>query len=75
MKNITFSAQAEIIDQARKVAAKQNRTLNEMFREWLDGLSHQEKDEDVSRNLRRLWDQTGYLKTGRKLSREEMNER
>ena len=35
MKNITFSADADIIERARDVARTQKRTLNDAFREWL----------------------------------------
>jgi len=75
MKNITFSAQEESIEQARKAALQSHRTLNEMFREWLDGLTRQGKNEDISIKLQNLWKQTNYLKVGRKLSHDDMNER
>ena len=35
MKNITLSADEELIEQARRLAREQKRTLNEAFREWL----------------------------------------
>lgn len=35
MRNITFSADENLIDCARERARSQNRTLNEAFREWL----------------------------------------
>lgn len=75
MKNITFSAREEIIEQARKIAAQKHITLNEMFREWLDDINHQAKDEDISSKLETLWKRTNYLRVGKKLSRDEMNER
>jgi len=75
MRNITFSAQEDAIEQARKVAAQKHRTLNELFREWLDHLSRQENNEEVSKRLMTLWKQTGYLRVGNKLSHDEMNER
>ncbi len=75
MKNITFSAKEETIENARKVAARQHRTLNELFREWLDSVNQETSDEAVSGNLNSLWEQTGYLRVGKKLSRDEMNER
>jgi len=75
MKNITFSAKEETIEKARKVAARQHRTLNELFREWLDSINKETSDETVSSNLHSLWGQTNYLRVGKKLSRDEMNER
>lgn len=35
MKNITFSADQDLIEKARSVARKQRRTLNDAFGEWL----------------------------------------
>jgi hypothetical protein len=35
MKNITLSADEDLIEQARLVARAQRRTLNAGFREWL----------------------------------------
>ena len=75
MKNITFSAREEAIEQARKVAEQKHRTLNELFREWLDDINRQVNEGNVSNRLKALWDQTNYLKVGKKLSRDEMNER
>jgi hypothetical protein len=35
MKNVTLSAEENLIEQARLVARQQHRTLNGAFREWL----------------------------------------
>lgn len=75
MKNITFSAQEDAIERARQVAAKKQRTLNELFRDWLDELDVQTQADDVIEKLEALWQDTNYLRVGKKLSREEMNER
>lgn len=76
MKNVTFSAKEELIEQARHVAAEQHSTLNEMFREWLENVAkRRSQNEDVASKFDALWQQTGYLHVGKKLSREEMNER
>jgi hypothetical protein len=75
MKNITFSAQEDKIERARKVAAQRHKSLNDLFRDWLDGISSQASDEHISQRLNSLWDHTSYLRVGKKLSRDEMNER
>lgn len=75
MKNITFSAKEEAIEKARITARKKQRTLNDLFREWLDSVSFQDRDEDSSIKLKSLWSQTNYLRVGKKLTRDEMNER
>jgi hypothetical protein len=36
MKNITLSADEQLIEQARLLAKSQHKTLNAMFREWLE---------------------------------------
>ncbi|HEY2004141.1 MAG TPA: antitoxin [Candidatus Saccharimonadia bacterium] len=75
MKNITFSAQEDKIEKARTLAAKKNKTLNDMFRDWLDDIGNQASDDNVSQRLNSLWEQTSYLRVGKKLSRDEINER
>lgn len=75
MKNITLSAQEDAIERAREVAARRHRTLNEMFREWLEDINSQSQNNDVSSKLESLWEQTSYLRVGKKLSRDEVNER
>jgi hypothetical protein len=37
VKNITFSADEEVIERAREVAKAEHKTLNVAFREWLAG--------------------------------------
>ncbi|MCL4448563.1 MAG: hypothetical protein M1483_06425 [Actinobacteria bacterium] len=76
MKNITFSAKADAIDQAREVAKQKHTTLNEMFRQWLEEINErQSPDGDVADRLGALWKRINYLCVGKKLSRDEMNER
>jgi hypothetical protein len=72
MKNITLSADDELIDQARLVARAQKISLNDAFREWLVQFtqrsgSTQEYDALMKR-LRRV-------RAGRRFTRDEMNER
>jgi hypothetical protein len=73
MKNITLSADEQLIEAARERARAEHTTLNEKFRQWLaDYTQSQERMqryEDVMASLR------GQVKVGRKLTREEMNER
>ena len=73
MKNITLSADENLIEAARCRAAAEHTTLNEQFRVWL--AEYARKQEQL-----RLFDETikelrGKLKVGRKLTRDEMNER
>lgn len=76
MKNITFSAREESIEKARKAAFLRHRTLNELFREWLDSIDERAQEDDSNtKTFADLWQQTNYLRVGKKLSRQEMNER
>lgn len=75
MKNITLSAKEEAIERAREVASQKHRTLNDLFREWLDNLGTQLSSDDTATRLGKLWEQTSYTRVGKKLTRNEMNER
>ena len=73
MKNITLSADQDLIDRARAAAQAQNKTLNSMFREWLSQVAS--KPEAV-KNYEELMKRLAYVNTGgRKFTRDEMNER
>ena len=72
MKNITLSADQDLIEKARLVARSQRKTLNAAFREWLAqyaGLSKNAQD------ARLLMKRLGHVKSGRRYTRDEMNER
>jgi hypothetical protein len=72
MRNITLSADEALIDAARERAQAENTTLNEQFRHWLADYARQRKQqryEAVMASLR------GKVVVGRKLSRDQMNER
>ena len=73
MKNITLSADGALIEAARQRAASERTTLNEQFRRWLaDYVGRKRQATEAVRVMREL---QGRLNVGRKLSREEMNER
>jgi hypothetical protein len=72
VKNITLSADESLIEQARQVAQAQHTTLNAAFREWL--LEFTARQRNVH-EIRALMDRLKYVKIGRKLTRDEMNER
>ena len=72
LKNITLSADQPDIERAREVARSQNTTLNELFRDWLRGIARREvRAEDYRTLMARL----RHVNSGRKFTREEMNER
>lgn len=73
MKNITLSADEKLIDAARERARVERTTLNEEFRRWLAEYArrteHMQRYDDLIAELR------GKVRIGRKLTRDEMNER
>ncbi len=74
MKNITLSADAELIEKARQRATTENTTLNAQFRMWLENyVQREQKSERTIETIREL--QASIFSGGRKFSREEMNER
>lgn len=73
MKNITLSADENLIAAARHRAAAQHTTLNAQFRLWLaDYVGRERQAAQAMRTVREL---QGKLRVGRKLTRDEMNER
>lgn len=72
LKNITLSADENLIELARKKAIIHNTTLNELFRQWLANYSI---DNDLSSDLDQFLTQVSYCATGRNFCREELNER
>ena len=72
MKNITLSADEALITAAREQARSENTTLNEQFRLWLAAYARtqrMQRYDEVMSGLR------GKVVLGRKLTREQMNER
>jgi hypothetical protein len=73
MKNVTLSADEDLIEQARQVARAQKRTLNDAFREWLVQFTRQagkaEEYDSLMKRLRRT------VRSAGPYSRDEMNER
>jgi len=72
MKNVTLSADDDLIEQARLIAKSQNKTLNAIFREWLEQLtSRNGSSQEFDALMRRL----KHVKSGGRFSRDMMNER
>lgn len=72
MKNITLSADEQLIEQARLLAKSQHKTLNSLFREWLARFTAGSGDtQEFDSLMKRLQ----HVRAGRRFTREEMNER
>jgi len=72
LKNITFSADENLIRKARERAAAKRTTLNEEFREWLEKYAERPHTTAAYTDMMKHF---GYVKPGRTFQREEMNER
>lgn len=72
LKNITFSADEDLIRRARERAASESTTLNDEFRRWLD--KYVERPE-TAEAFKELMDRFEYVRPGRSFQRDDMNER
>jgi len=72
VKNITFSADPELIERARLRARQQKKTLNVSFREWLERYAGTGNPQD---DYRRLMQRLDHVRAERKFGRDEMNSR
>jgi hypothetical protein len=72
MRNVTLSADEELIDRARLVARQRHTTLNEAFREWLHQFAASSGD---VKQFDELMSSLGPFRAGRRFTRDEMNER
>lgn len=73
MKNITFSADEQVIEAAREQAAADNTTLNEQFRAWLEQYARRRQAARAIAVAERI---SAYADSGgRRTTREERNER
>ncbi len=73
MKNITLSADENLIEAARARARTEHTTLNEQFRRWLE--TYAQREARLQRYDEVLARVKGKVRVGRKLTRDEMNER
>jgi len=72
LKNITLSADAELIRKVREKARREHTTLNANFRRWLrQYLNRGSKTADFESFMSSM----DYVHPGRRFTREEMNER
>lgn len=71
-KNITLSAEGRLIEQARRRAAEERKSLNELFRAWIARYVGVGGD---ARKYRWVMKHLAHVRPGRTFTRQEMNER
>jgi len=72
MKNVTLSADENLLEQARLIARSQHKTLNAAFREWL---IHYTSQAGVGQDFDSLMARLKNVRAGRRFTRDEMNAR
>ena len=74
MKNITLSADEDLIEAARRRAADERTTLNARFRQWLEDYVGRRRQADAA--MAAIDSLRASISTGgRRFTRDEMNER
>ena len=74
LRNITLSADEQLISRAREKAVAAQSTLNVEFRKWLQAYAGTQDEAAVNR-FRDVMTQLANLDAGRSFTRDEMNER
>jgi hypothetical protein len=72
IKNITLSAEEDLIDAAREIAKSEHKTLNAVFREWLEQYRLRIS---TATSYRETMKALSHVDSGGRFSRKEMNER
>ena len=72
LKNVTLSAEEQLIARAREEADRRGTTLNAEFRVWLAAFVEQER---AAQGYREVMARLGYARPGRRFSRDELNAR
>jgi hypothetical protein len=76
MKNITLSVEDDILQEARKIAAERNTTVNAIVRAHLGDLVRQKKrTRDSLRRMRELAEQGGMEVGEKTWTRDDLHER
>jgi predicted transcriptional regulator len=72
VKNITLSADDELIEKARRLATEESRSLNDLFRDWLKQYVNREF---AARRFDDIHERLSHVRSGGPYTRDEMNER
>jgi hypothetical protein len=72
MKNITLSADEDLIERARALAKAQRKTLNAVFREWLVQFTAGSGD---TQGFDAIMKRLKHVDAGKRFTRDELNAR
>ena len=73
--NLTLSVDGHLVEEARKVARSMGKSLNQLIREHLEGLTSRDDARRDVEEFRRLSDEAGGRSNGWKFDRDEIHER
>lgn len=71
-RNITLSADEELLRKAREKASREATTLNAVFRRWLDRYVRSDTAAD---GYERLMSELGHVEAGARFDRDQLNAR
>lgn len=72
--NVTLSIEDRVVAEARRIAAARGTSMNQLVRDFLNGLTRQQDVESVVAELQELWAKENFRSEG-PWTREEINER
>jgi hypothetical protein len=72
VRNITLSAEEDLIERARLRALREKTTLNAAFRDWLQRYAGRDTG---SQEYTQLMQSLSHVRSSRRFSRDELNER
>jgi hypothetical protein len=75
MKNITLSADEELIEKARSEAARRGKSLNQLIRDYLEELAGERSLGAEFDRLRELSERAGGRRGAWRFDRDELHER
>jgi len=75
MKNITLSADEQLIEKARSEAARRGKSLNQLIRDYLEDLAGDRSQTAEFDRLRELSEQAGGHRRDWRFDRDELHER
>ena len=73
--NVTLAIDEKLLARARDVARKRRTTLNQLVRDYLEGLTTPEDVPTVAHEFERLWAEHEGHSEGRKWRREDLYDR
>ncbi|HEX4953269.1 MAG TPA: DUF6364 family protein [Thermoanaerobaculia bacterium] len=73
--NLTLAVDDRIVDEARKVASSMGKSLNQLVRDYLEGVAAQGLAEAEIAELRAISLESGGRSRGWRFDREEIHER